>query len=219
MFTRYKTPAYVNLDFTPDVHARAAAQGLPARRSRPRASSRSRCRSPPPPSRSCRPGRQRLRRRRLRRAARATGHGVGARARVRGRAGLRRAGRASTNGDRPARRGPRPEGAPWPRPGHRPRRATRAYLDALRADAADPPLRAGDAPALPRGRGARHDPPLRRPGGRRRRRLHGARPRATTSPAPTAATATRSRRAPTPRRWSPRCSAARPASAAAARAR
>ena len=28
VFTRYKSPAFVNLDFTPDVHAGAAAQGL-----------------------------------------------------------------------------------------------------------------------------------------------------------------------------------------------
>ena len=70
-----------------------------------------------------------------------------------------------------------------------------------------------------RGRGARHDAPVRRPGGRRRSASARARPTATGSPAPTAATATRWPPGPTPRRSWPRCSAARPACAAAARAR
>ena len=67
-------------------------------------------------------------------------------------------------------------------------------LRALRPDAADPAVRGRDPPALPARRGARHDAPVRGPGGGRGRRLRGARPTATASPAPTAATATRSRR-------------------------
>ena len=78
---------------------------------------------------------------------------------------------------------------------------------ALRPDAADPPLRGGDPAALPEGRGARHDAP--RPPGRRPCRSASA-PRSSptiTWPAPTAGTDTRSRRAPSPRRSPPRCSA------------
>ena len=84
----------------------------------------------------------------------------------------------------------------------------RARARALPPHAADPPLRGRDPLAVPARRGARHDAPVRGPGGRRGRRLPRARATATGSPAPTAATATRSRSAPTRRRWWPRCSAA-----------
>ena len=55
-------------------------------------------------------------------------------------------------------------------------RAERTVLERYGAHAADPPVRGRDPPAVPARRGARHDPPLRRPGSRRRRRLR--RPRA-----------------------------------------
>ena len=63
------------------------------------------------------------------------------------------------------------------------------------------------------------DAPLHRRGGGRGRRLLGAPPRRLRSRARTAATATASRRAPTPGGCSPSCSARRPATAAARAAR
>ena len=53
-FTRYKSPAFVHLDYTPDVHPDAAAQGLRPRASPPPTTSTCRCRSPRPPPRRCR---------------------------------------------------------------------------------------------------------------------------------------------------------------------
>ena len=54
MFTRYKTPAIVNLDFTPTFTPALALQGLPPRASRRPSSTACRCRSPRRPSRPCR---------------------------------------------------------------------------------------------------------------------------------------------------------------------
>ena len=57
------------------------------------------------------------------------------------------------------------------------RRVARGVPRSLRPDAAHPPVRGGDPAPVPQGRGARHDAPVRGPGGRRRRRLLGARAR------------------------------------------
>ena len=54
VFTQYKSPAFVNLDFTPDVHDGAAAEGLRPRAGSRRCSSSRRCRSRRPPGRSSR---------------------------------------------------------------------------------------------------------------------------------------------------------------------
>ena len=49
-FTRYKTPAFVNLDFTPTFTTGAAAQGLRSGDAARQASSTCRCRSRPLPT-------------------------------------------------------------------------------------------------------------------------------------------------------------------------
>ena len=49
MFTRYKTPAYVNLDFKPTFTPALLLKDFRARPPRRRATSTSRSRSPPPP--------------------------------------------------------------------------------------------------------------------------------------------------------------------------
>ena len=55
--------------------------------------------------------------------------------------------------------------------------ADRRVPGGVRADAPDPAVRDRDAPSVPPRRGPRDHPPLRGPGGGRRRRLHGARRR------------------------------------------
>ena len=89
----------------------------------------------------------------------------------------------------------------------------------LPADAADPRLRGARPDALPPRRGLRDDASLLGPGGGRgrlRERAARRRPRRVHLPRPRAHARAR---APTRRRCSPRCSAARPGSTAAVRAR
>ena len=91
-FTRYKAPAYVNLDLDTDIHAAAAAQGLRSRlRGGPRAWRTDAGRRRGTADRSV-TRRQRLHGRRLCGAARARGTWRGPRAGRRGHAGRRRAG-------------------------------------------------------------------------------------------------------------------------------